>query len=338
MSQWWPDPTGRHQHRFHDGQVWTDYVADNGVTGNDPLPPAPPPPANLPAQPQPQPQPSVSERMQQVRSWTDERMRGAAAAVYRHNAQRQGTDRPVLDAMDSVSVLGRWSGLASAVSNYAITTGGLTGVRDLLPVLHALVGSNEAQAGLLKQIDAKVEALVLGPYETGRTHLREAERVGEEDETQREHIEQAKNCFYQAHGQSVTVQSRALVEYHLGVTWLLLARRKDAKFWLAQSHGSAITVVNELADRTHDVRVLHSSGTTAAASYFYPAGIVVLGMKFKKMIAAEQSKQALIEYVPFVGCAAKSHNSLAEDEAEYLQGMQFVATTDGQHQLVAVDV
>ena len=264
-------------------------------------------------------------------------MRDAAAAMYRRNAHRQGRDLPVLDDMESVSVLGSWSGLANAVSNYAVTTGGLTAVRDLLPVLHALIGSSEAQEGLLKQIDAKVEALVLGPYETGRTHLREAERVGSDDETQREHIDQAKQCFYQAHGQSVTVQSRALVEYHLGITWLLLARRKDAKYWLAQSHGSALTVVNELAGRTHDVRVIHSRGTTAAASFFYPAGVVVLGMKFKKMMAAEQSKQALVEYVPFVGCAAKSHNSLAEDTSEHLQGLQVRPSADG-FELVATDV
>lgn len=324
-AAWYPDPGRRHQFRYWDGQVWTDHVADNGIASVDPLPPPPP---QLP---------TLSDRMHQAHTWTDQRMRDAAAAMYRRNAQRQGRDLPVLDSMATVSVLGPWSGLATAVSNYAITAGGLTGVRDLLPVLHALVGSSEAQTGLLKQIDAKVEALVLGPYETGRTHLREAERVGSEDETQREHIEQAKQCFYQAHGQSVTVQSRALVEYHLGVTWLLLGRRKDAKFWLAQSHGSALTVVNELAGRTDDVRVLRSRGTTAAASYFYPAGIVVLGMKFKKMMAAEQSKQALIAYVPFVGCAAKSHNSLADEAEEYLQGLQFVPSDDG-YELVAVDV
>ena len=197
MTQaWYPDPGGRHQFRYWDGQVWTDHVADNGMASVDPLPP---PASQLP---------TLSERMHQARTWSDQRMRDAAAAMYRRNAQRQGNELPVLDAMESVTVLGPWSGLATAVSNYAITAGGLTGVRDLLPVLHALVGSSEAQTGLLKQIDAKVEALVLGPYETGRTHLREAERVGSDDETQREHIEQAKQCFYQAHGQSVTVQSR----------------------------------------------------------------------------------------------------------------------------------
>jgi hypothetical protein len=38
---WHPDPSGRHQHRFWDGTTWTDQVADNGVTGVDPLPAAP---------------------------------------------------------------------------------------------------------------------------------------------------------------------------------------------------------------------------------------------------------------------------------------------------------
>jgi hypothetical protein len=327
VSEWWPDPTHRHQYRYWDGRTWTDHVADNGVAAIDPLPPAPPAQASA----------SASDRMQQVKSWTDTQMRGAAAAMYRHNARRQGHEPRVLDTLQTPSVLGQWSGLASAVSNFAVNAGGLSGVRDLLPVLRALMGSSAAQAGLLEQIDAKVEALALGPYETGRTHLSEAERVGAEDETQIEHIRAAKDCFYQAHGQTLSVQSRALVEYHLGVTWLLLTRPRDAKYWLAQSHGSALTVVNELAGRTSDVQVLHSRGTTVAASYFYPAGIVVLGMKFKKMLAAEQAKQALLEYVPFVSCAAKSHNSLADDAAERLQGMQFVQTADG-YNLVAVDV
>ena len=321
MSQWWPDPTHRHQYRLWDGRVWTEHVADNGVTAVDPVPPAPPAPADAPAR---------ADRVAQVRDWTDERMHDAAAAMYRRTARRQGRELRVLDPMAAPTVLGQWSGLATAVSNYAINAAGLSGVSDLLPVLHALMGSSAAQAGLLEQIDAKLEALALGPYETGRTHLREG------DETQKEHIQSAKDCFYQAHGQALSVQGRALVEYHLGVTWLLLERRNDAKFWLAQSHGSALTVVNELADRTHDVQVLHSRGTTAAASYFYPAGVVVLGMKFKKMMAAEQSKQALLEYVPFVGCAAKSHNAIAEQQ-EWLQGMQFVQTPEG-HDLVAVDV
>ena len=31
VSSWEPDPTGRHQYRWWDGEQWTDQVADNGV-------------------------------------------------------------------------------------------------------------------------------------------------------------------------------------------------------------------------------------------------------------------------------------------------------------------
>ncbi|MCB1017047.1 MAG: DUF2510 domain-containing protein, partial [Acidimicrobiales bacterium] len=33
---WHPDPTGRHQQRWWDGQQWTDHVSDGGATSSDP--------------------------------------------------------------------------------------------------------------------------------------------------------------------------------------------------------------------------------------------------------------------------------------------------------------
>ncbi|MCY3631773.1 MAG: RDD family protein [bacterium] len=55
VSSWEPDPTGRHQYRWFDGEEWTDQVADDGVQSVDPItpgeadlpreaPPLPPPP------------------------------------------------------------------------------------------------------------------------------------------------------------------------------------------------------------------------------------------------------------------------------------------------------
>ena len=53
-SSWEPDPTGRHQYRWWDGERWTEQVADDGIQTVDPvsipearlphdaLPPAPP--------------------------------------------------------------------------------------------------------------------------------------------------------------------------------------------------------------------------------------------------------------------------------------------------------
>ena len=36
-AAWHPDPAGRHQLRYWDGQTWTVHVSDNGVTGTDPI-------------------------------------------------------------------------------------------------------------------------------------------------------------------------------------------------------------------------------------------------------------------------------------------------------------
>ena len=37
VSAWEPDPTGRHQYRWWDGEGWTDQVADDGVQTVDPV-------------------------------------------------------------------------------------------------------------------------------------------------------------------------------------------------------------------------------------------------------------------------------------------------------------
>ena len=36
-ANWHPDPMGRHQLRYWDGNAWTDHISNNGVTGHDPL-------------------------------------------------------------------------------------------------------------------------------------------------------------------------------------------------------------------------------------------------------------------------------------------------------------
>ncbi len=38
-ANWYPDPTGRHQLRYWDGNAWTDHVSDNGAQSADPVQP-----------------------------------------------------------------------------------------------------------------------------------------------------------------------------------------------------------------------------------------------------------------------------------------------------------
>lgn len=36
-ADWYPDPGGKHELRYHDGSQWTDHVSDHGRQGTDPL-------------------------------------------------------------------------------------------------------------------------------------------------------------------------------------------------------------------------------------------------------------------------------------------------------------
>jgi len=42
-GQWAPDPSARHDLRYHDGHQWTKHVRDAGVASVDPLPQVAPP-------------------------------------------------------------------------------------------------------------------------------------------------------------------------------------------------------------------------------------------------------------------------------------------------------
>ena len=205
------------------------------------------------------------EGFRQFTKWADKQLNDAASWVNRRGRKLPADELTTVDAEPSSSLLGEWSGLAGAVTKYGVAVDGVPGGGELLGILHAVSGTEDAQARLLRSIDAKVDALVKGPYNTGRTHLREAQRLDVGDPQQRVHIEEAKTSFFQAHGQATSVQSRSLVEYHLGLRWLLLGRRDDVVLWFAQSHASAMTVANELANRADNVKVLHSPNTTAAA-------------------------------------------------------------------------
>lgn len=44
-AAWYPDPSGRHQHRYWDGAAWTDHVGDGGAQSSDPVDEPLPPPA-----------------------------------------------------------------------------------------------------------------------------------------------------------------------------------------------------------------------------------------------------------------------------------------------------
>ena len=303
--------------------------------------PAPPGPGvGPPWVPPPPPGPSVQQQVQgqahNLKRWLDRQMQAAVSQVATRGDPAADPATPILDRPPSPAVLGQWGGLAGAVQKYAVATSGVVGGGEIVGILKAIAGVQDAQLGLLRSIDVKVDALVRGPYETGRTYLDDARRHGPDDPRTRRRLERALDAFHTAHGQSASVQSRALVEYHLGLTSLLLGDRDDAEHWLARSHASAMAVVDELARMAQNVKVLKSPTGTAAAVWFYPAGVVVLGIKFRKMVAAQRAQQALVDLLPFVDCVTWSHNAVATDDDD-LGSVRLVKTGDDAFELVAVE-
>jgi hypothetical protein len=67
-AAWYPDPSGRHQHRYWDGERWTLHVADDGVTDIEGH--APQPVVQQPVVPQPVVQQPVVPQAQPVTQWT----------------------------------------------------------------------------------------------------------------------------------------------------------------------------------------------------------------------------------------------------------------------------
>jgi hypothetical protein len=55
---WYPDPSGRNDHRYWDGSAWTDQVSRAGVQAVDPLQPEPVQPVATPTPPPPTTQPN----------------------------------------------------------------------------------------------------------------------------------------------------------------------------------------------------------------------------------------------------------------------------------------
>lgn len=223
----------------------------------------------------------------------------------------------------------RWMGVASAFEQYAVEISGVPGASSAVGVLSALYGVEDAQAAMLGTIERNVSLLREGPFQSGRLLLREAGRVGAADPEYQHFLSTARDHFYDARGVAASVQERAIVEFYLGTVYALDGRPKDAEYWLQQAYDSARSVVTSLASEARDVKVLHSKSSTAALSYIYPAGALVIPAKLKKVWAAEHASSALEAFAPFVNCVVRSLNSLSK--GEHLEPMEVSKSSDGTY-------
>jgi hypothetical protein len=133
-AAWHPDPSGAHDHRYWDGERWTEHVADAGVASIDPLPDAPADtevieqtdgPAEVieqtdgPAEVDPQPAPPTGEPIGDPAAPTSDAWAGATTA-----APPGGSGQPPA-----------WAGYASSGPNWGTAPAPSTGLATTALVL-----------------------------------------------------------------------------------------------------------------------------------------------------------------------------------------------------------
>jgi hypothetical protein len=92
-AAWYPDPTGRHDHRYWDGTRWTEHIADLGVAATEPYDgPAVPP------QPEPEPEPEAEPEDDPTAAWATIPVEEAepATAATRTAGGRRGSRRLIV--------------------------------------------------------------------------------------------------------------------------------------------------------------------------------------------------------------------------------------------------
>jgi len=225
---------------------------------------------------------------------------------------------------------GAWSDVAGAVQLFAAACG-VVGADAAVGLLKAMFGVEDQQTAMLRSIERDVRLLREGPFRSGRLLLREADRIASEGGDAERFIEDARSRFYDAHELATSLQERALVEFHLGLVWLLLGKRKDSEYWLKTSHDSTLHVVSELASQSEDVKVLHSQKSTALWTASGYGTYYVLPKKIMKIWSAQRAALALEAFVPFANGVASSLNALTQ--ADPRSTLEFSQGGDGTYVL-----
>ena len=106
--------------------------------------------------------------------------------------------------------------------------------------LREVAGLQEAQIAMTQKLDAKVDALVSGPFNTGQRQLRDAAVPGRDPDDRRLLLKEARSSFTAALGQDRDPLRRSFAALSLAAVWLGLGSPDDVGRTLAEAHGEAL--------------------------------------------------------------------------------------------------
>lgn len=174
--------------------------------------------------------------------------------------------------------------------------------------------------GMLRSIQQDVELLRTAAYNSALLLAGEAARVGPGDDHYATCLDQAIVSLFQALASCSSLEEQAVVQFHLGVVYLLRARCAGAQHWLLQSATTGRQVLEDLASRADDTHVIHHKATAglavlasmAAAPVALPADIALFVKKHRKRARSKDAASALERLIPSVNASIACLNGLGD--------------------------
>jgi hypothetical protein len=121
-----------------------------------------------------------------------------------------------------------------------------------------LLGLQEAQVQLLRSIDVKIDALLEGPYRTGRRQLGDALAEFRDADDRVHLLREARSSFTSALGQDPEPSRRSFAALHLAAVWIALRSPGDVIASLKEAHIEALRAVYVAAQPQRTLRGLLS--------------------------------------------------------------------------------
>jgi len=146
---------------------------------------------------------------------------------------------------EAEELFGGWLEIAVTVGRFVSQLPGYGGVSAVVNLLAALTDAQDGRTALLRSIKADTAAMRIAPLKGALLSLQEARRVGPADPLWDTFIRRAEDSLSKALALVSGPQEEALVEFNLGVVYLMMGHPDSARHHLGQSVQCADRVVNE---------------------------------------------------------------------------------------------
>ncbi|MFP2908890.1 hypothetical protein ACLESD_28340 [Pyxidicoccus sp. 3LFB2] len=139
--------------------------------------------------------------------------------------------------------MAKWDDLVMAVPK---PSGGRLKDEATTLLLETLLGTQEEQFTLLRELHRDVRQLQEGPFHAGRIHLEAALKPHRTRDEQVELLKAARGSFTDALGMERDKARTSLISLHLGLCWMLLGAEKDAREWTQLAHRTAVESMKDI--------------------------------------------------------------------------------------------